>query len=232
MTAKQNQKKKSDYSFADKAVHHMALDSDYLKRTCFEFDTVLAGKAEFDPELSHSVFVTGLARSGTTILLNALYSTQAFVSLTYRDMPFVLCPNFWRKMTRSFWKKSEKKERLHGDGIEIDFDSPEAFEEVFWLTYARQEFFGKNYLHTDIVNQEVHKKFSRYISNIIKSQPEKKSNRYLSKNNNNFLRLEYLSTHFPLSTIIVTFRNPLDHAMSLFNQHQKFKKLQSESPFL
>ena len=36
------------------------------------------------------VFITGLARSGTTILLNALYKSNIFASLTYSDMPFVL----------------------------------------------------------------------------------------------------------------------------------------------
>ena len=45
------------------------------------------------------VFVSGLARSGTTILLNALYESDEFASLSYKDMPFVLAPNLWSKLS-------------------------------------------------------------------------------------------------------------------------------------
>ena len=43
------------------------------------------------------VFVSGLARSGTTALLNALYQSGTFASLSYDDMPFILAPNFGQK---------------------------------------------------------------------------------------------------------------------------------------
>ena len=78
-----------------------------------------------------SLFITGLARSGSTILLNTLYETGQFASLKYSDMPFVVCPNIWSKI--NFMKKSnyEKKIRAHDDGIEFSITSPEAFEEVF-----------------------------------------------------------------------------------------------------
>ena len=46
-------------------------------------------------------FVTGLARSGTTQLLNSLYKT-GFSSYTYSDMPFLFSPNMWGKLRSAF----------------------------------------------------------------------------------------------------------------------------------
>ena len=52
----------------------------------------------------------------------------------YKDMPFILAPNLWSKL--SFNKKNiDLVERAHGDGIRVSVESPEAFEEVFWMTF-------------------------------------------------------------------------------------------------
>ena len=101
------------------------------------------------------VFVAGLARSGTTILLNAIYQSSQFASLTYDDMPFILAPNFWKKISP---RKShgELKERAHGDGVKVTTDSPEAFEEVFWKTFT----------DSSIIRDEL---FIKFISLILKN---------------------------------------------------------------
>ena len=45
-------------------------------------------------------------------------------------MPFILSPHF----SKLFHKKNiTKKERLHGDGITFDINSPEAFDEFFLI---------------------------------------------------------------------------------------------------
>ena len=73
-----------------------------------------------------------MARSGSTILLNSIYKTDIFASLTYADMPFVLAPNLWSKISLIRSKSNLiLKERAHKDGIKISTSSPEAFEEVF-----------------------------------------------------------------------------------------------------
>ena len=46
--------------------------------------------------------------------------------------------------------------------------------------------------------------------------------RYLSKNNNNLLRLHSLAKAFPDSVILIPVRDPRDHALSLLNQHKRF----------
>ena len=111
--------------------------------------------------LDNNVFITGLARSGTTILLNSLYKSNSFASLTYLDMPFVLAPNLWSKISS---KKIfiDVKERAHEDGIKLSIESPEAFEEVFWKTFSESDpetiFKFRNYLNNIIYKykKEIH----------------------------------------------------------------------------
>ena len=52
----------------------------------------------------------------------------------YADMPFILAPNLWSKINLNH--QTELSERAHGDGILINSESPEAFEEVFWKTFV------------------------------------------------------------------------------------------------
>ena len=141
----------------------------------------------FEPKL-HSddhIFVSGLARSGTTILLNALFKSKKFSSLSYKDMPFVLAPNFWSKFSLSN-NDSAMVERAHGDGIKVSTESPEAFEEVFWKTFSDR-------------NNESKKKYKDYVQLINQRYNQE---RYLSKNNQNIRRLELISKIFPHSKIL------------------------------
>jgi hypothetical protein len=53
-------------------------------------------------------------------------------------MPIVAAPYLWNKITK--WSKiteKNKKERAHGDNIYINYDGPEALEEVFWMTFSK-----------------------------------------------------------------------------------------------
>ena len=97
-------------------------------------------------------------------------------------------------------------ERAHGDGIQVSIGSPEAFEEVFWKTF-------------EDVDNETTKKFKRYVELILIKNDRK---RYLSKNNQNILRLDTISETFPNAKILIPFRNPIQHANSLLTQHIKF----------
>ena len=55
--------------------------------------------------------------------------------------------------------------------------------------------------------------------------------RYLSKNNQNTKRIDYLIKNYPNSKIIIPFREPTQHAFSLYNQHKKFISLQKKDDF-
>ena len=89
-----------------------------MRETAFDVETSLISHKETNDD---NVFVAGLARSGTTILLNALYSSNQFSSLSYKDMPFVLAPNLWSRLS---FKKQESNlvERAHGDGIKVSIE--------------------------------------------------------------------------------------------------------------
>ena len=73
------------------------------------------------PDNGRHVFVSGLARAGTTILMREIHGSGDFGSLTYADMPFVLAPNFWRRLSANGAKAKPRAERAHGDGIEVEF---------------------------------------------------------------------------------------------------------------
>ena len=75
-------------------MHQFALSSKFMREVTFDFEsTYLSSLCETE----NHVFIIGLARSGTTILLNALHKSNIFASLSYADMPFVLAPNMWSK---------------------------------------------------------------------------------------------------------------------------------------
>jgi len=216
----------SDYSFGDRLLHHLVLGVPFINKVSFELDGLLPNKGPDHPDEKH-VFVSGLARAGTTILMRTFFNTGQFQSLTYRDMPFVLMPGMWKKLSKSFHKQEEAKERAHGDGIHVDFDSPEAFEEVFWRTFSGDDYIFDNCLQPHNVSQELIEQFRLYVRRIIASS----SKRYLSKNNNNILRLGAIRKAFPDSLIIIPFREPLQHAISLLNQHRKFCDRHSNDKF-
>ena len=54
--------------------------------------------------------------------MNTLYDTGQFASLTYRDMPFVISPNLWGKISNRNDISMPAKERLHGDNIKVNID--------------------------------------------------------------------------------------------------------------
>ncbi|WP_186441633.1 sulfotransferase [Desulfamplus magnetovallimortis] len=180
------------------------------------------------------VFVTGLARSGTTILLEALYSTGDFATLTYRDMPFVTAPFLWRKISKGHAVKGDLKERAHKDRLLVNYDSPEAFEEVFWKTVSSDGYISADSLGIHNEDSECIVKYRKFVHNIIKSWQlldKPSSFRYLAKNNNNLLRIKMLKKAFPAGLIVVPFRNPLDHAASLLRQHSHFVELHAKDKF-
>ena len=111
-------------------------------------------------------------------------------------------------------KESKYKERAHGDGIFINYSSPEALDEIFLKTYS---------------DTELQEFYPDYISLLLYIQSKK---RYLSKNNYNYRRLSQLIDIFPNSNFLLLARSPIHHASSLHKQHQNFIKLQKKDKFV
>jgi hypothetical protein len=219
---------KSNYNFIQRLLHQLTLGSKVISELSFDINQTLFHKKENKTFNDSPVFISGLARSGTTALLEILNKSEEFCSLTYSDMPFILAPNLNKKIAFNSNNKT-LKERAHKDGIYINNESPEALDEVFWKVFLRDSYIQKDRLTIIKISDEIALKYQTYISGI--SYQNGVSKRYLSKNNNLILRLDSILTQFPKAKIIIPFRDPLQHAISLLNQHLHFIELQKNDPF-
>ncbi len=222
--------KKNGYTLGDRLLHRLALGSPSIGRISLEMDQALTRNKD-GKQAQPPVFISGLARAGTTILMRTFYETGAFRSLTYRDMPFVLMPGIWKNLSRPFHLHEAEKERAHGDGIEVNFDSPEAFEEVFWRVFSADEYLSEDRLTPCSLNEEVIRQFRQYVDQVVSSADQPSQRRYLSKNNNNILRLGPIRQAFPDALIIVPFRDPVQQSISLFLLHKKFCATHEQDSF-
>ena len=146
----------NNYSLIQQMLHIFALSSNFIREASFDLEQLLFDGHEVE---DNHIFVTGLARSGTTVLLNAIYESEEFSSLSYSDMPFVLAPNIWSKL-HTQEKSLDYIERAHNDGILISTSSPEAFEEIFWETFQDDR-------------SNIEKKFVKFIENVIQRHNKK-----------------------------------------------------------
>ncbi|WP_260925793.1 sulfotransferase [Novosphingobium sp. 9] len=166
--------------------------------------------------------------------MRAIHQGGAFRSLTYRDMPFPLAPNLWAKVSAR-WRQEQvdaaPRERAHGDRILTGVDSPEALDEVFWRMECGSDYIRRDALVPHRVEQRTIERFRAYVAAVIASGGEGQ-HRYLSKNNNNVLRLPVLIEAFPRASVVIPFRDPASHAASLWRQHRHFTAMQAENPFV
>jgi hypothetical protein len=201
-------------------LHRIAFKMPQLNKLFYEFEkTTLLGTD------INIILITGLARSGTTSLLNELVKNDSVFSLKYQNMPFVLAPKFQNILQNKASLDINIIERSHKDDIFINEFSPEAFDEVFFKVYEDEKF---NY--KDKLLQYESNYINKYLDFINHCLFVKQKNIYLTKNNNHILRLSQLiETH--KFKILVTFREPLSHASSLLKQHIIHSKLQESDSF-
>jgi len=207
-----------NYGPAEKVLHRLALGVPVIPEMVHDIERATHLKGAPAAAGGAHVFVAGLARAGTTMLLRELHDTGRFATLTYADMPFVLAPNLWAQMagTRN---AGDRHERAHGDGIMVDAESPEAFDEVYWRVMDGDAYIRPDRLLPHRPNGEIVRGFTDYMSLILKRCGK---TRYLSKNNNNILRLPTLVAAYPEAAFLVPIRRPLQHAASLLRQHRRF----------
>ncbi len=229
-----------NYSFIDRTLHHIAFSVPGVQKLLAEMESDIYKKDIASVESSQEVFVTGLPRSGTTLILDFLYKTDEFCTYSYRHMPFILAPLLWKKISKPFSKEAKSVERAHGDGMQVSFDSPEAFEETIWLSYLKDQYVRQDRL-VPLTLKNTSKTFAEKLKNTLKKlvlesrQSENSDSvntkRYISKNNANCSRIKVLTTLFPKATILVPFREPLSHIGSLMKQHQLFTEMHKDDKF-
>ena len=207
-----------NYNLLERTLHKLALNSRSAKELTFDIEKSLFRKKAGAPP-QKNIFVTGLARAGTTIIMNVIYESGEFASLTYRDMPFVMAPNLWSKLTSSNDKNTTMRERAHNDGILISSHSPEALDEIFWSMFPSMNFDAQQTISPHSIPREALEEYSSFIALVCQRYDKK---RYIAKNNNNIFRLGDLSKCFSDSLFLVPFREPAYHASNLFEQHEKF----------
>ena len=228
----------SNYSFVDRALHYFAFGAPFVQKVLCELENDLFKSKLERVSSAGEVFVTGLPRAGTTLVLELLYGTGEFETFTYRDMPFIFAPLLWDKISGSFRKAGDRVERAHGDGVMVSFDSPEAFEEVIWLAFLRRAIVNERTLSPvghEAVTEELASALQSSVRKLLlrcaRAQAGSTKPRYLSKNNANISRVEVLTELFPTARIVIVFRDPAAHVGSLMTQHRRFLDEHAEDAF-
>lgn len=216
----------SAYSALDKLVHKIAFAHPGVQMLAADIEKRLFGARFEKTSAARPVFIASLPRAGTTVLLEAFSRLPGVATHLYRDMPFVMAPVLWSLMSKWFQKDAKLNERAHGDGLEIGFDSPEAFEEVVWRTFwpdKYQECYIDLWTEKDITTESARflVEHSKKII-AVRGPGTATTQRYVSKNNGNIARLEVLAKVFENACIVVPVRHPADHAASMLNQHRNF----------
>lgn len=179
-----------------------------------------------EQEIVEPIFITGLARSGSTILLTMLHEHPDNASFSYQDFPFLHIHWFWTQFLRFSPRNQTAQERAHKDRILVTPESPEAMEEVLWM-----HFFPN--LHSEMISHIKDRSFhcadfeNYYLPTIKKVLFTHSAKRYLCKANYHITRIGYLSKLYPGARFIIPIRNPITHIQSLMKQHTLFSEAQN-----
>jgi hypothetical protein len=176
------------------------------------------------------IYVTGLARAGSTLLLEVLAEHPATATHQYQDYPPVYTPYWWNWFLGFMPQdQAEPVERAHQDRIQITPKSPEAMEEVLWMTFFPT-------IHDPATSNVLDHRTEQpafeafYRDHIRKLLLVRGGRRYLAKANYNVTRLEYLLKLFPDARFVVPIRDPVHHIASLQKQHRLFCRGETQNP--
>ncbi|MGQ0634389.1 MAG: sulfotransferase family protein [Planctomycetaceae bacterium] len=171
--------------------------------------------------LTKPVFITGLARAGTTILLEELSKAPGVATHRYCDFPLLHIPYIWNRLLNRLAVGQKAVERPHKDRIQITHASPEAFEEPLWQTFF-PHIHDPGAIHR-LTAQQRNPEFDAFFTDHLrKILIVRGGDRYLSKGNYNVVRIEYLARLFPDARFVIPVRHPYTHTHSLVRQHALF----------
>ncbi|MFW9818166.1 MAG: sulfotransferase [Candidatus Thorarchaeota archaeon] len=181
--------------------------------------------------IDRPIYITGLARAGTTIILEMLDNHPDLASHKYKNVLMPYLPDWFSEISNRFNFYKNPFERLHRDGIFVNRDSPEAVEEAVWQKFFKNLHNEKvsNILGKHDSNPKFEKFYKTHLKKLIINQ---NCTRYLAKNNYLVTRLDYLLKIFPDSKILLIIRNPVEHIASLIKQSKLFRILEQENPLL
>ncbi|MEM6938266.1 MAG: sulfotransferase, partial [Pseudomonadota bacterium] len=177
-------------------------------------------------EIDRPVYVTGIARAGTTIVTEMLAASLELTSHQYADFPFLFTP-YWRNYLaqRSQVAAPKAIERAHKDRILVSANSPEAFEEVLWMLFDPALHY--KYPIRALGPNDAPEGFPDfYRDHVKKLLAVRGASRYLAKGNYNLLRLRWLADCMEDPRVIIMVRQPSWHVASLMKQHALFNEAQ------
>ncbi len=182
-------------------------------------------------KIEKPIYITGLARAGTTIILEMLSKHSDVSTHRYKHILMPYLPYWFSLIADKINIYTKPFERFHKDGIIVSRESPEAIEEILW-----RKFLDNNHneniskvLNLDFSNPKFERFYRTHIRKLIFNQ---KGSRYLTKNNYHVTRLEYLLRLFPDSKFLIIIRDPIRHIASLIKQTNLILRMEKQHPLL
>ena len=194
-----------------------------------DLETSLVAKSVRQIPIDRPVFIAGLARSGSTLLLEIAASHPQAATHRNRDFPLVHAPIWWNKVVDMIpGHGGPPKERPHGDRMMVTGESPEAMEEPIWMAFFPHlhDPAVDNTLGRDSANRAFEEFYMDHIRKILHLRD---GARYISKGNYNVSRIGYLARLFPDARFIIPVRSPVAHIGSLLRQHHRFTQIHRAS---
>lgn len=173
-------------------------------------------------EIDRPVFVAGLPRSGSTILLQILASVPGFAAHCYADFPLIWTPYGWNWLRQRLpARAAQLVERSHRDRILVNRDSPEALDEPLWQHYfpALHQEQQSDILGAEVSNPAFEQFFRAHLAKLVHVR---NAGRYVAKSNYGMQRLGYLGRLFPDARFAVPYRAPRAHLASLLKQERLY----------
>ena len=170
--------------------------------------------------IDRPIYVAGLARAGSTVILEMLSKHSDVVTHQYRDFLTIFTPYWFERAAQRFaHRTSQPVERSHGDRVMVTPESPEAMEEMIWMTFFSDLHDASRSNVLDCATK--HDEFSQfYRDHIRKLLMIRNGTRYVSKGNYNTTRLEFIKQLMPDARFVIPIRDPFDHIASLQKQHR------------
>ncbi len=173
------------------------------------------------------IYISGLPRSGTTMLLEIIASHPAIATHRYRDLWSIYTP-YWSRGRRDA-TRMKAVERSHGDGLFVTPNSPEAMEEVLWMTFFADlhDWRTSNVLDKRTENKPFESFYNSHLKKLLLARGAR---RYAAKANYNLSRIQYLLKLFPAARFVVPLRHPRQHVASLRKQQRIFLEAARRHP--
>lgn len=182
-------------------------------------------------KVDRPIYVTGLARAGTTITLEMLSQHPDVATHRYLHMVMPYAPHWMQRFADKTPIMLSPTERLHKDRIMVNRNSPEAVEEIFWQRHFEDTLdeTKSSIMRKDVSNPEFEEFYKEHIRKLMLDQMR---TRYAAKNNYNIARMEYIQRFLPDVKFLIIIRNPFDHIASLSKQDMILSEVERQDPRL